>query len=74
MCMRWSKTSLEEYREEVIEWLGDYSKSFVRLPRKAMTGREDLPTFARKRLDEEISIIRAGRNRAVEDSYRHLFS
>ncbi len=73
MCMRWSKPTLEAYREEVVSWLEDYAKSFHRLPKKSLAGREDLPTFARKRLDEEITRIREGRNREVERSYEHLF-
>jgi len=73
MCMRWSKPTVEEYRAEVIGWLEDYAKSFRRLPNKALPGKGDLRTFARKRLDEEVSRIAAGRNERVEMSYRHLF-
>ena len=73
MCMRWSKPTIEEYREEVVGWLEDYSKSFRRLPEKSMPGRVDLRTHARKRLDEEVARIVGGKNGAVESSYRHLF-
>lgn len=73
MCMRWSRPTPEAYREEVVAWLEDYAKSFRRLPKKSMPGREDLPTFARKRLDDEVARILAGRNEAVERSYEHLF-
>jgi hypothetical protein len=73
MCMRWSKPTVEEYREEVVGWLEDYSKSFRRLPEKSMPGHVDLRTHARKRLDEEVARIFGGKNEAVESSYRHLF-
>jgi len=73
MCMRWSKPSIEEYRREVVEWLEDYSKSFRRLPEKALPGRETLPIYARRRLDQEVARIVGGGNDAVESSYRHLF-
>jgi len=53
--------------------LQDYSKSFVRIPKKALPGRDDLPTFARRRLDAEIALVRRGQNAAVERSYSHLF-
>jgi len=73
MCMRWSKPTPEEYREEVVGWLEDYSKSFRRLPEKSLPGRAAIPAYARKRLDEEVTRIVGGRNDAVESSYRHLF-
>lgn len=73
MCMRWSKPSPQEYREEVVSWLDDYSKAFRRLPVKSLPGRENIPTFARKRLDEEIARIFGGKNEAVENSFKHLF-
>ena len=73
MCMRWSRPTIMEYREEVVGWLEDYSKSFRRLPEKSMPGRVDLRTHARKRLDEEVARIVGGKNEAVESSYRHLF-
>jgi hypothetical protein len=73
MCMRWSKPTVEEYREEVVGWLEDYSKSFRRLPEKSLPGRAALPGYARKRLDEEVARIVGGRNDAVESSYKHLF-
>src|SRR3990170_1812154 len=69
MCMRWYKPNPKDYREEVIGWLEDYARSFRRLPKKALPGREDLPTFARLRLDSEIARIRSGGNSAVEKSY-----
>jgi hypothetical protein len=73
MCMRWSKPTVEEYREEVVGWLEDYSKSFRRLPSKSLPGRVDIPTFAKKRLDEEVALIMNGKSEAVERSYEHLF-
>lgn len=73
MCMRWSKPTKEAYREEVVSWLEDYGKSFRRLPKKSLPGREDLPSFARKRLDVEIGRILEGGNPEVERSYEHLF-
>lgn len=73
MCMRWERPSVQAYRQEVVAWLEDYAKSFRRLPRKSLPGREDLPAFARKRLDEEIARILEGRHAAVERSYEHLF-
>lgn len=73
MCMRWSRPTKEEYREEVVGWLEDYAKSFRRLPRKALPGREDLPAFARKRLDAEVARILNGEHPAVEASFAHLF-
>ena len=73
MCMRWSKPTRKAYREEVVGWLEDYGKSFRRLPRKSLEGREDLPVFARKRLDVEIASILRGDNKAVERSYGDLF-
>ncbi len=73
MCMRWSRPTREAYRTEVVAWLEDYARSFVRLPKKSMAGREDLPAFARARLDAEIARITAGRHEAVEKSYDHLF-
>jgi hypothetical protein len=74
MCMRWSKPTKKAYREEVVGWLEDYSKSFRRLPKKSLAGREDLPTFARGLLDAEIARILKGEHAAVERSYAHLFS
>ncbi|HII40627.1 MAG TPA: hypothetical protein HA326_05345 [Thermoplasmata archaeon] len=74
MCMRWSKPTKKAYREEVVGWLEDYSKSFRRLPKKSLPGREDLPTFARGLLDAEIARILKGDNPEVERSYAHLFS
>lgn len=74
MCMRWSKPTKKAYREEVVGWLEDYSKSFRRLPKKTLPGREDLPTFARGLLDAEIARILKGDNPEVERSYAHLFS
>jgi hypothetical protein len=71
--MRWSKPTKKAYREEIVSWLEDYSKSFRRLPKKVLPGRDDLPTFARKRLDAEIAKILEGDNLAVERSYAHLF-
>lgn len=73
MCMRWSKPTKKAYREEVVGWLEDYSKSFRRLPKKALPGREDLPTFARRLLDAQIHAIVTGENAEVERSYAHLF-
>ncbi len=73
MCMRWSKPTKKAYREEVVAWLEDYGKSFRRLPKKSLAGREELPAFARKRLDEAIARILEGGNRAVEQSYGDLF-
>jgi hypothetical protein len=74
MCMRWSKPTKKAYREEVVGWLEDYSKSFRRLPKKSLPGREDLPTFARSLLDAEIARILKGENSEVERSYNHLFA
>ncbi len=74
MCMRWSKPTKKAYREEVVGWLEDYSKSFRRLPRKSMPGREELPAYARKLLDAEIASILKGDNPEVERSYAHLFA
>ena len=74
MCMRWSKPTKKAYREEVVGWLEDYSKSFRRLPKKSGPGREDLPTYARSLLDAEIASIMKGENAAVERSYAHLFA
>lgn len=73
MCMRWERPTKKAYREEVVGWLEDYSKSFRRLPRKTMPGREDLPTYARSLLDAQIAEIMKGGNPAVERSYAHLF-
>ncbi len=73
MCMRWSKPTKKAYREEVVSWLEDYSKSFRRLPKKSLPGREDLPTFARRLLDAQIATIVKGENAEVERSYAHLF-
>ncbi len=73
MCMRWSKPPREAYRQEVAAWLEDYGKSFRRLPRKSLGGREDLPAFARRRLEGEIAAVLAGDNAAVERSYGVLF-
>ncbi len=74
MCMRWSRPTKKAYREEVVGWLEDYSKSFRRLPKKSLPGREDLPTFARALLDTQIAAILRGENPEVERSYAHLFS
>jgi hypothetical protein len=74
MCMRWSKPTKKAYREEVVGWLEDYSKSFRRLPRKSMPGREELPAYARQLLDAEIASILKGDNPQVERSYAHLFA
>jgi hypothetical protein len=74
MCMRWSRPTKKAYREEVVVWLEDYSKSFRRLPKKSAPGREDLPTYARSLLDAEIARITQGENVAVERSYAHLFA
>ncbi len=73
MCMRWSKPTKKAYREEVVGWLEDYSKSFRRLPKKSLPDREDLPTYARQLLDAQIAAIVKGDNAAVERSYAHLF-
>ena len=73
MCMRWERPPVEDYRKEVVAWLEDYARSFRRLPKKSLPGREDLPAFARARLDKEIERILAGRHPAVERSYEHLF-
>ncbi len=73
MCMRWSKPTKKAYREEVVGWLEDYSKSFRRLPKKTLPGREDLPTYAQSLLDGEIARILRGDNPEVERSYAHLF-
>ena len=73
MCMRWSKPTKKAYREEVVGWLEDYGKSFRRLPKKSLAGHEDLPEFARRRLDEEIARILKGESRAVERGYVDLF-
>jgi len=74
MCMRWSRPTKKAYREEVVGWLEDYSKSFRRLPKKSAPGREDLPTYARGLLNAEIARIVKGENPAVERSYAHLFA
>ena len=74
MCMRWSKPTKKAYREEVVGWLEDYSKSFRRLPKKSLPGREDLPTYARSLLDTEVARILKGDNPEVERSYAHLFA
>lgn len=71
--MRWSHPSKKAYREEVIGWLEDYGKSFRRLPKKSLPGREELPAYARALLDAEVARIRDGENRAVERSYGDLF-
>ena len=73
MCMRWSRPTKKAYREEIVGWLEDYSKSFRRLPKKAHPGRVDLPTYARRLLDGEIERILKGENGEVERSYAHLF-
>ena len=73
MCMRWSKPTKKAYREEVVGWLEDYSKSFRRLPKKSLPDREDLPTYARHLLDAQIATILKGDNAAVERSFSHLF-
>ena len=41
MCMRWTKSSVEEYRGEVVGWLEDHAKSFRRLPKKSLLDGED---------------------------------
>ncbi len=74
MCMRWSKPTKKAYREEVVGWLEDYSKSFRRLPKKSLPDREDLPTYARHLVDAQIAVILKGENLEVERSYAHLFS
>ncbi len=74
MCMRWSKPTKKAYREEVVGWLEDYSKSFRRLPKKSLPGREDLPAYARRLLDAEVGRILKGENPEVERSYAHLFA
>ncbi len=73
MCMRWSKPTKKAYREEVVGWLEDYGKSFRRLPKKSLPGREDLPAFARRLLDMQIAAILKGESPEVERSYAHLF-
>ena len=73
MCMRWSKPTKKAYREEIVGWLEDYSKSFRRLPRKSLPGREDLPAWARRLLDAQVATVLKGENAAVERSYAHLF-
>lgn len=73
MCMRWSHPTRGEYRAEVIAWLEDYALSFRRLPSVTMPGRPTLRDFARACLDGEMRPILEGRNRAVEESYDHLF-
>jgi len=73
MCMRWTKSTVEEYRAEVVGWLEDYAKSFRRLPPETLRSGEGLAGFARRRLDEEIRRILAGEDAAVERSYRDLF-
>ena len=73
MCMRWSRPTKKAYREEIVGWLEDYSKSFRRLPKKSLPGRDDLPTFARRLLDVQIAAILKGDNSDVERSYAHLF-
>ena len=71
--MRWARPTKKVYREEVVGWLEDYSKSFRRLPKRSMPGREDLPSYARTLLDAQIAEILKGGNAAVERSYAHLF-
>ena len=73
MSMRWSRPTIQAYRAEVVGWLEDYAKSFRRLPSRGLSGRDDLPTFARARLDLEIRRILDGTNPAVEESFTHLF-
>ncbi len=73
MCMRWERPTAEAYRREVVAWLEDYARSFRRLPKKSLPGREDLPSFARSLLDKEVERILAGRDAAVERSYEQLF-
>jgi len=73
MCMRWTKSTAEEYREEVVGWLEDYAKSFRRLPKETLPTGEPLAGLARRRLDEEVRRILGGENAAVERSYRDLF-
>jgi hypothetical protein len=72
-CMRWGRPTREAYRAEVVNWLQDYGKSFARVPNKRLPGKADLRTFARERLDTEISLVLRGQNAAVERSYAHLF-
>src|SRR3989304_570967 len=72
MCMRWTKPPREDYREEVVAWLEDYAKAFPRLPKKALPGRPDLPTFAPARLGTELARILGGQNPAVQASYAGL--
>ena len=67
-CMRWGKPTREAYRAEVVNWRQDYGKSFVRIPAKALPGRDDLPTFARKRLDAEVATVLRGENGAFARS------
>ena len=73
MSMRWSRPTIEAYRAEVVGWLEDYAKSFRHLPSKRLPGKDDLPTFARARLDIQVRRIIEGSNPAVEESFRHLF-
>ena len=74
MCMRWGRPTREAYREEIANWLRDYGKSFVRIPDRALPGQPSLRAFARTRLDAEIAVVVQGGNRAVEESYEHLFA
>ena len=73
MNMRWSRPTIKAYREEVVGWLEDYARSFRRLSKKSLPGRDDLPRFARARLDAEVRRILEGRSPAVEESFGHLF-
>jgi len=73
MCMRWSKPTKEAYRNEVVSWLEDYARSFHRFPKQSLPGRDDLPTYARKKLHAEEARILAGTHPAVERSYEDLF-
>lgn len=74
MCMRWGRPSREAYREEIANWLRDYGKSFARIPDRALPGKPGLRAFARARLEGEIAVVLQGGNRAVEESYEHLFA
>ena len=73
ICLRWTTSSREAYREEIVGWLEDYAKSFRRLPKVIVAGRGDLVGFARRLLDRETERIRAGKNPIVEAGYAHLY-
>ncbi len=74
MCMRWSKPTKTAFREEIVGWLEDYGKSFRRLAKKGLPGREDLAVFARVKLGTEVARIARGEHPAVERVYGDLFS